>query len=101
MDGVYARMRHPQYTGLFLIVFGEGIVHWPTIVSVIGFPIIVAAYTFLARKEEKQMLGQFGEQYREYQRRVPMFFPRIERRANPEASPRHSDDLKRDVHHHD
>mgnify|MGYP006199955153 CR=1 FL=1 len=55
-DGVYARMRHPQYTGLFLIVFGEGIVHWPTIVSVAAFPIIVFAYTMLARREERQML---------------------------------------------
>ncbi|MEZ5318113.1 MAG: isoprenylcysteine carboxylmethyltransferase family protein [Vicinamibacterales bacterium] len=75
-DGVYARMRHPQYSGLFLIVFGEGVVHWPTIVSVAAFPIIVAAYTMLARKEERQMLAQFGDTYREYQRRVPMFIPR-------------------------
>lgn len=77
-DGVYARIRHPQYTGLFLIVFGEGIVHWPTIVSVAAFPVIVIAYTVLARKEERQMVEQFGEAYRAYQRRVPMFVPRLE-----------------------
>jgi len=77
-DGVYARVRHPQYTGLFLIVFGEGIVHWPTIVSVAAFPIIVFAYTMLARKEERQMLKKFGDEYREYQRRVPMFIPRFD-----------------------
>ena len=77
-DGVYARLRHPQYTGLFLIVFGEGIVHWPTIVSVVAFPVIVIAYTMLARKEERQMVEQFGDEYREYQRRVPMFIPRRE-----------------------
>jgi protein-S-isoprenylcysteine O-methyltransferase Ste14 len=76
-DGVYARMRHPQYTGLFIIIFGEGIVHWPTIVSVIAFPVIVIAYTLLARKEERQMVEQFGDRYREYQRRVPMFLPRL------------------------
>lgn len=75
-EGVYARIRHPQYTGLFVIVFGEGIVHWPTIVSVTAFPIIVLAYTFLARKEERQMVEKFGEEYREYQRHVPMFIPR-------------------------
>jgi protein-S-isoprenylcysteine O-methyltransferase Ste14 len=74
-DGVYARMRHPQYTGLFLIVFGEGVVHWPTIVSVAAFPIIVIAYTLLARKEERQMIEKFGDAYCEYQRRVPMFIP--------------------------
>lgn len=75
-DGIYSVVRHPQYTGLFLIVFGEGIVHWPTIVSAAAFPIIIFAYTMLARKEEREMLGKFGEGYREYQRRVPMFIPR-------------------------
>ena len=83
--GVYARVRHPQYTGLFMIVFGEGIVHWPTITSVIAFPVIVGAYSFLARKEERQMLHQFGEEYREYQRQVPMFIPRVPREQEQEA----------------
>lgn len=77
-EGVYARVRHPQYTGLFLIVFGEGVVHWPTIVSLAAFPVIVVAYTLLARKEERQMLDKFGDAYREHQRRVPMFIPRFE-----------------------
>ena len=84
-DGVYARVRHPQYTGLFLIVFGEGVVHWPTIVSVVAFPIIVFAYTMLARKEERQMLKKFGDEYRAYQRRVPMFIPRFQGRHLTEA----------------
>lgn len=29
-DGVYSMVRHPQYTGIFLAVFGQ-LVHWPTI----------------------------------------------------------------------
>ena len=74
-DGLYGVVRHPQYTGIFLAIFGEGIVHWPTLVSVVMFPIIVVAYVLLARKEEQQMLAEFGERYRDYQRRVPMFFP--------------------------
>lgn len=82
MDGVYARVRHPQYTGLFLIIFGEGVVHWPTIISVLAFPVIIGAYTILARKEERQMLAEFGERYREYQRRVPMFIPRAKASSN-------------------
>ncbi|NNE16980.1 MAG: isoprenylcysteine carboxylmethyltransferase family protein [Myxococcales bacterium] len=76
-DGVYSLMRHPQYTGLFLILFGEGIVHWPTIVSVAAFPIIVAAYWLLARKEERDVLREFGDEYRAYMARVPMFIPRL------------------------
>lgn len=77
--GLYAYVRHPQYTGLFLALFGEGVVHWPTLFSVGLFPVIVLAYTWLARREEKVMLRQFGEIYRGYMRHVPMFIPRLAR----------------------
>jgi len=75
-EGLYGVVRHPQYTGLFLALFGEGVVHWPTFFSVGLFPIIVLAYSRLARKEEQRLVQQFGEEYRAYQRRVPMFMPR-------------------------
>lgn len=75
-EGVYSIVRHPQYTGIFLALFGEGVVHWPTIFSVALFPVIVLSYLLLARKEERQMLAQYGDAYRVYQERVPMFFPR-------------------------
>lgn len=74
-DGLYSFVRHPQYTGLFVGLFGEGVVHWPTVFSVALFPIIVIVYTLLAYREERHMLEKFGDQYRIYQRRVPMFFP--------------------------
>lgn len=75
-DGLYGIVRHPQYTGIFLALFGEGVLHWPTIFSLALYPIIVTSYVLLARSEERQMIGKFGEQYAAYQRRVPMFFPR-------------------------
>ena len=75
--GLYGLVRHPQYTGLFIGLFGEGVVHWPTLFSVGLFPVIVLAYGLLARSEEKRMIKQFGEEYRAYQRRVPMFLPRM------------------------
>jgi len=74
--GLYGLVRHPQYTGLFIGLFGEGVVHWPTLFSVGLFPVIVLAYVLLARREENKMLQQFGEEYRAYQRRVPEFLPR-------------------------
>jgi protein-S-isoprenylcysteine O-methyltransferase Ste14 len=74
-DGVYGVVRHPQYTGLFIGLFGEGVVHWPTIFSVTLFPAVVIAYTLLAYREERHMLEEFGEKYRIYRRQVPMFFP--------------------------
>lgn len=73
--GPYAFVRHPQYTGFFLVMFGEGVVHWPTVFSLAAFPIVVIAYVLLARKEERQMVERFGSQYIEYRERVPMFLP--------------------------
>lgn len=75
MGGLYGLVRHPQYAGLFIGLFGEGVVHWPTIFSVVLFPIIVVAYALLAYREERRMLGEFKEQYRVYKERTPMFFP--------------------------
>ena len=74
-DGLYSLVRHPQYTGLFIGLFGEGVIHWPTIFSVGLFPIIVLAYVLLARREEKKVIEEFGEEYLEYKRRVPAFLP--------------------------
>lgn len=74
-EGLYSLVRHPQYTGLFIALFGEGVVHWPTLFSVGLFPIIVFAYYRLARKEEQKTIEKFGEKYLEYQRHVPMFIP--------------------------
>jgi len=74
-DGLYSLVRHPQYTGLFIALFGEGVVHWPTIFSVALFPLIVLAYVLLARKEEQKTIEIFGEEYLIYKERVPMFIP--------------------------
>lgn len=75
--GLYRLVRHPQYAGLFLGLFGEGVVHWPTIFSVTVFPLIVVAYVLLARREERQMIEHYGDEYLAYRRRVPMFFPHM------------------------
>jgi len=75
-SGLYRYVRHPQYTGLFIGLFGEGVVHWPTLFSVGLFPLIVLAYYLLSRSEEKHVLEQFPVEYRLYQQQVPMFIPR-------------------------
>ena len=76
-NGLYGLVRHPQYTGLFIGLFGEGVVHWPTLFSVALFPVIVLAYVLLARREERLMVERFGVRYRAYRRQVPMYFPRL------------------------
>jgi len=74
-EKLYAVVRHPQYTGIFLAVFGQ-LIHWPTIPTVVLFPVIVWAYYRLARREEEQMSTKFSSAYESYRQRVPMFFPK-------------------------
>lgn len=73
-DGIYKYMRHPQYTGIILITAGT-LVHWPTLITILMWPILLMAYYFLAEKEEKEMALKFGQSYIEYKNQVPMFFP--------------------------
>ncbi len=73
-DGIYAYVRHPQYAGLFIVTIGL-LIQWPTILTVLMWPVLIAAYYKLSQKEEKEMEREFGEAYKEYKERVPMFIP--------------------------
>jgi protein-S-isoprenylcysteine O-methyltransferase Ste14 len=48
---------------------------WPTLVTLAMFPILVFMYGRLARNEERDMLAEFGDEYRRYLNAVPAFFP--------------------------
>ena len=73
---LYDRVRHPQYFGLFLITVGM-LIQWPTIITAAMWPILMLMYYRLARREEKEMEGLFGDKYITYRQRVPMFWPRL------------------------
>jgi methanethiol S-methyltransferase len=72
--GAYARIRHPQYIGFVLIMTGF-LVQWPTLITLAMYPVLVVMYAFLGRREEKEMLAQFGDEYRRYMDAVPAFIP--------------------------
>jgi protein-S-isoprenylcysteine O-methyltransferase Ste14 len=86
-DGVYARVRHPQYAGLFLITVGM-LVQWPTIITIATWPLLLTVYFRLARREEREAEALYGEAYRVYRARVPMFVPRLGSWPEPRWSER-------------
>ncbi|MDZ7269791.1 MAG: isoprenylcysteine carboxylmethyltransferase family protein [candidate division KSB1 bacterium] len=73
-SGLYRYIRHPQYTGILLFTFGW-LLHWPSAVTLILWPVLVMAYTWLAKQEEKQALEEFGARYTEYARQTKRFIP--------------------------
>ncbi len=72
--GIYRYIRHPQYTGLLLLSFGM-LANWATLPLLLLFPVMVVLYVRLAKREEQDMLLEFGDAYRLYQQNTKMFIP--------------------------
>jgi len=82
-SGPYARVRHPQYAGFILVMFGF-LLQWPTLLTLLMFPVLVAMYVRLARAEEREALATFGDAYRRYMATTPGWLPRFARRLHAE-----------------
>ncbi len=74
--GIYKYIRHPQYTGLLLLSLGM-MIEWATLPLIILYPVMVFMYVRLAKREERDMLGEFGDEYRKYMKTTKMFIPFI------------------------
>lgn len=88
--GAYAAIRHPQYTGFFLIMIGF-LLQWPTIPTLLMFPVLLAVYRRLAIREEEEVRDEFGAAYDDYASVTPRFVPRRSDRRHDsgfEAGPR-------------
>jgi len=80
LTGPYARIRHPQYAAFILIMAGF-LLQWPTLVTLVMFPALAVMYVRLAKREEQDVLTEFGEIYERYRRETPAFLPRMRTRA--------------------
>ncbi|WP_339864571.1 isoprenylcysteine carboxylmethyltransferase family protein [Paremcibacter congregatus] len=74
--GLYGKIRHPQYIGFIAIMFGF-LLQWPTIPTLVLFPILTYMYIRLARKEDRDSKERFGEAWDDYAARVPAFIPKF------------------------
>ncbi len=74
-DGIYGKVRHPQYAGIGLVVLGA-LIQWPTLLTLAMAPVLLLSYVRLARREERELEARFGEDYRAYRKQVPGCIPR-------------------------
>ena len=72
--GLYKYIRHPQYTGFFLIMTGW-LLHWETTLTLLMYPILAITYYLLALKEDRDLKNEFGDEYKVYSQKTPMFIP--------------------------
>ncbi len=78
-SGPYSYVRHPQYAGFIMIMLGF-LFQWPTLLTLIMFPILLIMYLRLAKTEERESLRISGNRYKEYMKRTPAFIPSLNKR---------------------
>lgn len=82
--GPYARIRHPQYVAFVLILLGF-LLQWPTLLTLVMFPILLVMYGRLAITEEAEMRKRFGGEFEAYAVHTPRFVPSFKTDA-PQSS---------------
>jgi protein-S-isoprenylcysteine O-methyltransferase Ste14 len=80
VTGPYSVIRHPQYVAFITIMFSF-LLQWPTILTLLMFPLLVWMYARLAKREEQEAVVEFGDAYRRYAAQTPPFFPRLALKA--------------------
>lgn len=84
-SGVFGLIRHPIYLGSILFYLGLLFLTLSLFAAIVWL-VIIGFYHYLALYEEKLLLAKFGTAYEEYMKHVPMWIPRIGRRAEESGS---------------
>jgi protein-S-isoprenylcysteine O-methyltransferase Ste14 len=97
-SGPYAHVRNPMLTGLFVLLFGLGVLLRSISLVSIFTPLFILFNVWeLKAVEERELERRLGRDYVEYKKRVPMFIPRLkvrtkksinEKRGNPSPDSR-------------
>ena len=82
-DGPYAYARNPMLSGVFILLFGFGILIGSISFTFIFTPLFIALNVWeLKAIEEPELAKRLGEAYLEYKKKTPMFIPNFRQRGN-------------------
>ena len=76
-EGLHRYVRNPMYLGVLMIVIGQAVLYRSMALVEYSAAIWLAAHLFVLLYEEPTLQRKFGEEYREYRRRVPRWIPRF------------------------
>ena len=76
-DGPYALIRNPMYFGTLLIGIGTTVILFQFWTIFLFLAVFLLIYIPQVRKEEALLAAMFKEEYQEYSKAVPGYFPRI------------------------
>lgn len=77
--GVFGFVRHPIYLSEIILYLGLLVLNI-SLAAVLIWLIAISFLHYISRYEEKLLLARFGEEYRQYMKEMPMWFPRLCRR---------------------
>ena len=76
VGGLYRYVRNPMYLAVAATIVGQALALGRTVLLVYAALFGVTVYAFVRLYEEPTLREQFGEQYEEYRRAVPGWWPR-------------------------
>jgi protein-S-isoprenylcysteine O-methyltransferase Ste14 len=77
VSGPYAYTRNPLYLGSFILGLGFTIASGVWWLGLLFIALFLGIYLPVMRVEAEDLKAIFGEQYLDYSRQVPLFFPRL------------------------
>ena len=77
LRGVYRHVRNPMITGVFLVILAEALALASAAVTLWFAFAVLVNLVYIPLSEEPGLVRRFGEDYREYQRNVPRWIPRL------------------------
>ena len=81
-SGPFAYVRNPMVTGIFIILFGLGILYSSVTLIFLFTPLFIFINIWeLKAIEEPELVKRLGEEYIEYKIRTPMFIPGLRKRT--------------------
>jgi len=74
--GIYSKVRHPFYLSIFILFLGVAIISWNWY-GLLFFVLFILGLVIRIKKEEKELITKFGDEYWEYMQTTPRLIPKI------------------------
>ncbi len=77
VSGLYRHVRNPMYVAVTAVIFGQALLFGDRWIAAYGVVFWLTCHLFVIGYEEPALQQQFGEDYEQYRRVVPRWFPRL------------------------
>lgn len=74
--GIYSKVRHPFYLSVLILFSGVAVISW-NLYGLLFFILTLLALIIRIRKEERELIAKFGNEYLKYIKETPMIIPKL------------------------